>query len=274
MATQEATLTLTERQQREAAFHDQWAESIDFTEIDPDITFESPTALECRYIMEQLGDITGKSILDLGCGSGESSVYFAKKGAVVTGTDISPGFIDVTKKLAAHHNVGVNAQVSAAEKLPFPDNTFDVVFANGVLHHVDISPTMAEIKRVLKPGGRGFFIEPLPYNPAINAYRIIAKEVRTPDERPLHRSDRKKIRAVFPETEIRGFWLFTLIVFLHFYFIEGANPNKERYWKKVLYEADRYKGLFGALKKIDDILLPAFPFLQGLCWNMVISVRK
>lgn len=265
---------LTERQLSEAEFHDRWAEDLNFDEIDPDITFLAPTALECRYILSEMGDLQGKHILDLGCGCGESAVFFAKQGAVVSACDISPKFIEVTHQLAKHHGVGVQAVVCPSERLPFADASFDYVFANGVLHHVDIPPTMLEIKRVLKPRGRGFFIEPLPYNPLINVYRMIAHEVRTPHERPLGVGDMKKIKAAFPQTQTRSFWFFTLGIFLYFFLIERANPNKERYWKKILYQARRYEKLFGFLKALDDALLPNLPFLSPFCWNMVIQVTK
>ncbi len=266
--------TLTERQKTEAAYHDMWAESIDFSEIDPDVTFEAITAQESRYILSRMGSLVGKRVLDLGCGSGESAVYFAKKGAQVWACDISAKSVEITQKLAAHHGVTVDATVSAAEHLPYPDQTFDFVFANGVLHHVDIPPTLQEIKRILKPGGEGFFIEPLPYNPVINVYRVLASAVRTPDEKPLDSKDVAQIRAVFPSVEIRGFWLFTLGLFLYFFLIERVHPGKVRYWKKVLYDADNYRGLFGFLKKLDDWTLPRLPFLSALCWNMVIGVRR
>lgn len=265
--------TLTPRQMNEAQFHDEWAEAVDFSELDPETTFEAITAQECQYILQQMGNLEGKHILDLGCGCGESAVYFAKQGAVVSACDISPKFVDIAKQLAGHHGVGIDATVSTAERLPYADQSFDFVYANGVLHHVDIIPTMLEIKRILKPGGQGFFIEPLPYNPAINVYRYVAKEVRTPDERPLSTNDRNKIRAVFPKTEIKGFWFFTLLVFMYFFLIERANPNKERYWKKVLYEADNYKHIYAPLKMLDNVVLPVFKFLEPLCWNMVIKVK-
>lgn len=264
---------LTERQISEAAFHDLWADGINLAEIDPDTTFEAPTAIECQYVLSQMGNLRGKRILDLGCGCGESAVYFAKQGAIVNACDISPKFVAITEKLAQAHGVSVEAAVCPSETLPFADHSFDLVFANGVLHHVEIPPTMQEIRRVLKPGGQGFFIEPLPYNPAINAYRIIAREVRTPHERPLHRSDLRKIRGIFPQCHIAYFWFFALGVFLYFFFIERANPNQERYWKKILYQADRYAGLFRVLKGLDDALLPKLPFLKPFCWNMVIAIR-
>jgi 2-polyprenyl-3-methyl-5-hydroxy-6-metoxy-1,4-benzoquinol methylase len=129
---------LTERQLSEAEFHDKWAETVDLSEVDPDITFEAVTAIESQFILSKMGDIQGKRILDLGCGYGESAVYFAKKGAVVSACDISPNFVDLAKKLAEMHNTSIQADACPSEALPYPDASFDYVFANGVLHHVDI----------------------------------------------------------------------------------------------------------------------------------------
>ena len=70
-----------ERLKRERQFHDAWAAVIDVEGIRVADYFEACTAPENRFILTQMGDIRGKSLLDLGCGAGENSVYFAKKGA-------------------------------------------------------------------------------------------------------------------------------------------------------------------------------------------------
>lgn len=69
-------------------FHDDWAKSINIDEVMVDEFFEACTSPENRLILNRLGNLEGKKILELGCGAGEASVYFAKKGALVTATDI------------------------------------------------------------------------------------------------------------------------------------------------------------------------------------------
>ena len=67
--------------EREARFHDQWAGGTELKKVRVREAFEAPTAMENRFIVAQMGDITGKKVLDVGCGLGESSVYLALRGA-------------------------------------------------------------------------------------------------------------------------------------------------------------------------------------------------
>ncbi len=66
-----------------------------------------------------------------------------------------------------------------SDRIPATDNEFDRIYGNGVLHHVPVDTCMPELARILKPSGKACFIEPIPYNPIINAYRKIAASVRT-----------------------------------------------------------------------------------------------
>jgi len=86
-----------EQFERERVFHDDWANSIRVEDVQLDSVFEGPAALENKWILGQLGDLKGKRVLDLGCGLGEASVYFAKKGAIVTASDLSPQMLEFTQ---------------------------------------------------------------------------------------------------------------------------------------------------------------------------------
>jgi len=264
----------TTRQQTEEAFHDEWAKSMDLDEILVRESFEAPTALENQYVIKQLGDLTGKKVLELGCGAGEGSVYFATKGADAVATDISSGMVEVVHRVAAKYGVQVQAHRMTAEKIEYPDQSFDVVYGNGVLHHVDFHKAVQEASRVLRPGGKAVFIEPLSYNPVINVYRHIAKTVRTPDERPFKFKDLKEMVPFFKSGHHQEFWFFTLFIFIYFYLIERADPSKERYWKKVIKDAPRFKRMFAFLNGLDKFFLKVLPFLRYFCWNTVIVLEK
>lgn len=272
--TPHSTEVETERQRSEEAFHDEWAKSMNLGEILVRESFEAPSALENQYVMEQLGDLTGKRVLELGCGAGEGSVYFATKGAETVATDISTGMIEVVGRLADKFEVKVQTHRMTAETIEYPDASFDVVYGNGVLHHVDFHKAVKEASRVLKSGGTAIFIEPLSYNPVINVYRHIAKTVRTPDERPFRFKDLKEMYPYYREGYHKEFWFFTLFIFVYFYLIERADPRKERYWKKVIKDAPKFSRMFGFLNALDKIVLKIFPPFRYLCWNTVIVLKK
>jgi SAM-dependent methyltransferase len=99
------------------------------------------------------GDVTGRRILDAGCGAGPLFAALRERGAVVSGIDQSAAMLEL-----ARQRLGDDADLRVADladPLPFPDAEFDDVTASLVLHYLkDWAPTLAELRRVLKPGGR------------------------------------------------------------------------------------------------------------------------
>ena len=262
----------TER--KEEKFHDQWANDVHFSEILVHEAFESCTAPENSYIVNILGDVTKKRILDLGAGMGESAVYFASKGAIVTAADISSGMLNVAQQLANHHDVAIETVKTTSNKLPFPDESFDVIYAANMLHHVDMPSTLREIKRILKKSGIFVSYDPLAHNPIINMYRNIAQEVRTPDEQPLSINDIAVFKEVFPDVQHKTFWFTTLLLFMKYYLVDGINPNKERYWKRIIKDHNKLERQYSFLKKMDDTILNVVPFFRRYCWNIVFICKK
>lgn len=267
-------VSLEQRHNIEAAFHDWWAEDTDCNQLLVQESFEAITAVENRYILKRFGELEGKRLLDVGCGMGEAAVFFALHGAQVAACDISARSLQRARELAEHHQVEISTVRLAAEGLPFSDGSFDFVYGNGVLHHVDFLSTLQEVRRVLKPGGRAAFIEPLAHNPLINIYRKMAEKVRTETEAPLSMQDLRAIRRIFPRMEHKEFWLFSLLLFVYFYVAERAHPSQVRYWKKVLAEGEQYRWLFCPLKRLDDLTLRILPPLRRYCWNTVVVYTK
>jgi ubiquinone/menaquinone biosynthesis C-methylase UbiE len=117
------------------------------------------------------GDVAGRRILDAGCGSGPLFAALRDRGAIVTGIDKSAGMLE-----QARRRLGDDADLQVAElgsPLPFPDDTFDDVTASLVLHYLeDWGPALAELRRVLKPGGRLIVSVDHPF--AVTAYDIEA----------------------------------------------------------------------------------------------------
>lgn len=264
-----------ERLEVEREFHDAWAESEDIDAIDVRGSNEVCTAPEMRYITARLGDLRGKRLLDVGCGLGEASVYFAMQGADVTSSDLSQGMLDAASRLAAKNGVSVRQHLASAEdmRLP-PDARFDVIYAGNLLHHVDIDATLRRIRPHLADGGVLVTWDPLAYNPAINVYRTMATDVRTPDEHPLTWRDIRSFKQHFSQVETRYFWFTTLIIFVIMALAQRRDPNKERFWKVILKEGPKWAWLYRPLEALDKALLFLLPPLRLLCWNVVIVARK
>jgi SAM-dependent methyltransferase len=260
---------------RERRFHDGWASRTAVSEVRVRAAFEALTAPENRFILRLLGDLDGRRVLDLGSGLGEAAVYFALRGARVTATDISPEMCALARDTGRRHGVEIEAIATAVERLEVPAESFDVVYGANLLHHVaDIDPTLAAVRRALRPGGRCFFWDPLAYNPAINLYRRMATAVRTSDEHPLDFGVLRVFRRHFVGVRHREFWLTTLALFAKYYLVDRVHPNADRYWKRILDEDPHRIGWwFSPLQRVDDVLL-RLPLVRRLAWNTVIWADK
>jgi len=259
---------------KEQQFHDEWAATIDVDGIKVQDYFEACTAPENRFILKHLGDVRGKKLLDLGCGAGENSVYFAKKGAECVAADYSPGMVQVALNLAQKNHVQISGQVVNAMALDIPDQSFDIVYASNLLHHLpDPQQAIREMHRILKPGGKACFWDPLKHNPVINVYRRMATAVRTEDEAPLDIQIIKFVESQFSRVESDTFWLASLWIFLQFYLVERVNPNEERYWKKIIVEQQRLAPIYNALESWDRIL-KRLPLMKRMAWNLAVVATK
>lgn len=110
--------------------------------------------LRFEYFDRHITNWQELKILDVGCGGGFSCEFMAARGAMVFGIDPSQNCIAAAKAHAANNGFEIEYQHGYAESLPYPDNFFDVVICVDVLEHIaDIKQTLAEIGRVLKPGG-------------------------------------------------------------------------------------------------------------------------
>ncbi|MCP9487343.1 MAG: class I SAM-dependent methyltransferase [Gaiellaceae bacterium MAG52_C11] len=94
-------------------------------------------------------DVQPRRVLEVGCGPGEAAERIAASGVEVEALDISERMVELTRAR------GVNARVGDVQELPFEDESFDAALAGWMLYHVpDVERGVAELARVLRPGGR------------------------------------------------------------------------------------------------------------------------
>ena len=111
-------------------------------------------AIEHRLLGTLLGNVTGRAVLDAGCGDGTLALDLARAGADAVGVDADPAMIAAAREAARAAGSGARFEVGRVEALPFPAAAFDAVVAVTVLCLVaDPARAMAEMARVLKPGG-------------------------------------------------------------------------------------------------------------------------
>lgn len=264
--------------EREKTFHDAWASSTRPEEVRVREAFEGPTALENRFILglfhKTFGGLRSVRLLDIGCGLGESSAYFAGEGALVIAIDLSPEMARTAEKVAVFQGTRVAAVVASADELPFGGGSFDAVYVANAVHHLpDREKFFREVHRVLRPGGIFASWDPLRYNPVINAYRRMATDVRTADERPLGFETLDIVRDLFPRARFRCFWIATLALFLKFYLVDRVHPNADRYWKRIYRVPEKSLWWWKPLRLLDR-LLTRIPGVRALAWNIVIWGKK
>lgn len=151
-------------------------------------------------------------VLEYGCGERPEGLEIAADARSMIGIDISDVAITDASRLATQRGLANTQYVRMdAEELTFDDESFDLVFGNGIIHHLDLRRCFGAISRVLRPGGRALFWEPLGHNPVLNRYRDMTPEARTVDEHPLLKSDFDLARDYFDVDGLRFYGLTTIV---------------------------------------------------------------
>src|SRR6267143_3562365 len=126
---------------------------------------------------------SGLKVLELGCGLGTDGAQYARAGADYTGIDLTQAAVDLARQRFELFDLKGTFRTADAENLDFPDDTFDVVYSHGVLHHTpDIARAVREIHRVLRPGGRAIVML---YHRGSYNYRIGIRVLRRAGARLL-----------------------------------------------------------------------------------------
>jgi SAM-dependent methyltransferase len=168
------------------------------------------TVFPLEYAFHLLGDVKGKTILEYGCGDGENTVVLANRGARIIAFDISAELLALARKRVEENGCeDVELLLGSAHTLPFADESIDIVFGMAILHHLDLELASREIKRVLKPGGRGIFEEPIRNSKLIARIRKFFPQRYdvSPFERPLTDEELTEFAKPWPHRS-RPFQLF------------------------------------------------------------------
>lgn len=264
-------MSLSARQERERAFYDQYASKFD---VEKKIDFSPVISNERRpwnsywsvYDFARTAYRPQACMLDFGSGPGDNALRFAKIGYTVEGFDISENNVALSEKLVIKNGLEnkVHFKVAAAEKLPYADNSFDMIAGIDILHHVNIEQAIRECHRVMKPGGTAIFREPVevPLLDSIrntSIVRMIAPKTTsferhiTEDERKLNHNDLETILKIFPNST---FQKYSLLSRFDKFYREGSSPESS------------------ILEELDHALFALFPFLKYLGGVVILVLKK
>jgi SAM-dependent methyltransferase len=197
----------------------------------------------------------GRRVLEVGCGAGVDLARFARGGAAVTGVDIAPSAIDLARANFEQQGLTGEFHVANGEQLLFPDGSFDLVYAHGVVQYTsDPERLVAECRRVLAPGGGAIFQV---YNRLswLNALSKLMKVGLEHDEAP--------VLLKFSIGEFRRL----LAGFGHVRIVPERFPVKSRLhggWKGAMYNR-LFVGTFNTLPR---------PLVRRFGWHLLAFCRK
>lgn len=247
---------LDERQQREKEFWDRHY-SVDLYSTWQEKPFEQwRTNRPIRQTaLDWLGTVRNKRILL--CGVGTEAVIFARAGANVYGFDISETQTQAVEALARRVHLAdrITVKPMPFEVLEYPDSYFDLAFGQAILHHIHLDQGAAELHRVLRPGGRASFIEPLGTNPLLmfaRRYLPYREKHRTQDESPLTYQEIEFFLRGFAQAKYREF---NLLSMLH---------------RRVVTN----RSIIAFLQNCDKVLLDRIPLLRRFCSEVWLGLAK
>ena len=224
---------LSDRQQREVEYHRGRAAAHAHLATER-VNFSAVTSPRYRWwnaywvILRKAKNLglAGKNVLVVGCGFGDDAIQLAYLGASISAVDISSESVAIARQRADASAAVVDFEVSPAENLPYADETFDLVYLPDVVHHLDISAAMREVRRVLKPGGVVLGNEPYTHSwlQTIRQSRLVRESIYprmvkriygtekpyiTADERKLDQRDLQQIGNALQLTDKQYFLLFS-----------------------------------------------------------------
>jgi len=211
------------------------------------------------YSMKLMGELKNKKFLEVGVGSGKQAMFFASKGLFYYGVDISDSSIDIIKSKFKRFGLKGNLQLGNSEKLAFKDKTFDRVYFNSLIMHVDHEKTILEISRVLKKGGSLVFLEPMSSNPFLWVYRTFFSKYDKLKPDYFRYDEISKYSKFFSKFFHKEFYLFSTLFLLVFSIFKNKNC---------------YVSIVNFFENFDRLLITILPFFNRFCWVSVVRFVK
>ena len=220
-----------------------------------------------------LDSVAGKHVLDIGCGAGQHSVLLAKRGAIVTGIDLSTVGIEHARKMAEANNVADRCTFSVNEfsDSHFPDEHFDIIYMHEVYHHaVKYLGIKQEVDRIAKPGAKILLAETIKGGPLLNAGRQLMKQIRyiQDPQQKIHDLNEggETISLKHYQEFAEGFSHHEIHLMSYFYMIKLVLVNHtNRFSVRAILQMAKY---------MDDVMLTVLPFLRNHCAEAVLYIEK
>jgi ubiquinone/menaquinone biosynthesis C-methylase UbiE len=208
-----------------------------------------------------LNPVTGERVLDMGCGEGKETLELASLGLLVVSTDLSHVQLSRARQLAQGHcpHANVCFVQANAEELPFASGQFRIIYGKAILHHLDLDISAKVVNRLLQPGGRATFAEPMASHPLFRLARRLTPRLRTQDEHPVELSDLQHYSTFFRRAEIEVYFLLTPLT----YFVRMA-PGAESIFRWV----------HSVFRRLDDRLFRILPQLRRFAWYGLVKLER
>ncbi|KGL63345.1 class I SAM-dependent methyltransferase [Polaribacter sp. Hel1_85] len=213
---------------------------------------------EKKILNKLLEDFNGQDVLEIGSYTWASWFTENIKPKSLTCINISEVELESGKKHAISKSFPIKHHLMDANALTFEDESFDIVFGGAILHHLDIEKSIGHVHRVLKPGGKIVFLEPLNMNPFYKIYRKLNPKERTPDEHALVSSDFKIIKEKFTFDHYFFDFFSVLFGFMSLKFFGDKN----------------YDNWINKLGSNLDVFFSKIPFLHSLFARVIIYGSK
>jgi SAM-dependent methyltransferase len=199
----------------------------------------------------------GKDILDFGCGTGDRAIKLHSEASAksMKGIDISEEAIKIANMGVPANDERIQFLVDNCEQSSLPSASFDLIYGNGIIHHLKTEKAVKELERLLRPNGTFIFYEPLGTNPLINLYRRFTPNSRSPDEHPLLSEDFKILHRHLQKVDLTYYGFLTI----------AALP---------FYKDPKTSFAYRLASRLDAALFRYIPPTRFFAWSVLITAKK